>query len=191
VRHEVYVDAGYTWPGKFRISGYFDYESVTTDSNHRNFQAGTNTASPFVPPTATSYNWKAKLVDHNYAYGFGVEVPVLKDKLDLVASWGYEKANGDADFVSQNNVVALYNIGNYDNYTKKAINVKMIYKVNKNLNITAGYAYEKYRYNDAATDGYLFVVPAANPVNNNYLTGVGIDQNYEANVWFLTATYKF
>ncbi len=192
-RQEFYFDAEYTWPEMFKVSGYFDYEYVITDSLHRSFvQPPNSNGIPTNPPTFTNYNWANTIKDKNYAYGFGVEVPVIKNKLDVVAAWGYEKASGKTEFAAQQNSnVSLVNISNYDDYTKKAINAKVIYKVSKNLDLTAGYAYEKYFYNDAEYQGYLLFVPASSPVNNNYLTGAYADHDYEASLWFLSATYRF
>lgn len=181
-RHEVYVDATYTWPERVSISGYFDYERAITDSSHRNF---TTSADPTVPPTTTNYNWSATLKDDNYAYGFGVNVPILKNRLNIVAAWGYEKADGHAEFASQDNIVSLVNIGNYDDYTKKAINAKAIYRLNRNVDVTAGYAYERLKYNDISYAGYTLVPGTA------FLTGAYADHDYEAHLWFMSATYRF
>lgn len=200
-RHEVYFDAQYIFLELFKISAYFDYEWVTAVSRHRNFVPGLSgspedpaeTTNPANPSTGNStFNWRATLKDNNYAYGIGVEIPVIKNRLNLVAAWGYERASGEADF-SDNialsnsaNTITLTDIGHYDDYSKKAVNAKVVYKVNLNLDLVAGYAYEKYKYNDASYEGYTLV-----PTAGNYLTGAYADHDYEAHLWFLSATYRF
>jgi hypothetical protein len=59
--------------------------------------------------------------------------------------------------------------------------------------LTAGYAYENYKYNDALLDGYqYFGTFAGTGINNRgYLTGAYKDQSYKANVAFFSVAYKF
>jgi hypothetical protein len=56
--------------------------------------------------------------------------------------------------------------------------------------LTAGYAYESYKYNDAAWDNYVYV-PATSGSNGAFLTGAYANPGYHANVVFLGATYHF
>lgn len=193
LRHEFLVDASYTLPEVVKFTGYFDYEAVQVDTAHRYFPGtAAGQPNPDVAPNATNgYNWTSKLRDDNYAYGISAEVPVIKNKLDFIASWGYEKADGQVDFASQNDVKGLTHIPNYDDYTKKSINAKAVYKFTKDLNLTAGYAYEKYEYNDAEYNNYLYYVPGATVGKSNFLSGAYNDHNYEANLFYLTAAYKF
>jgi hypothetical protein len=57
----------------------------------------------------------------------------------------------------------------------------------KSATITAGYAYEQFELNDAQLAGYRYTVGAP----DSYLTGAYKDQNYNANVFFMSLTYKF
>jgi len=184
-RHEVLFDAKYELPELAKFTAYFDYERVVNDSTHRKAATAFNPDS--APIANTDYNWTAKLTDDNYAYGVGVEVPVIKHKLDLMVSWNYEKADGRADFTTQG-TTALIDIPQYDDYTKKSVNTKAIYHFNKNLDLSAGYYYARYDYNDISTDNY----PANFAVNaTNFLSGAYKDHDYEAHVGYLTAAYKF
>lgn len=188
-RHEYFVDVAYALPGRFKVSGFFDYETVKYDSYHRNF---TTSADVNAAATSSNYNWDAELKDKNFAYGIGVEVPVAK-KIDLVTSWMYEKANGKADFESQNNYGTPIDITEYDDYKKSAFNTKVIYKVVKNLDVAFGYAYERLKYDDDQWNGYQNVVYSTSaPIQpNTFLTGAYQDNHYSANIVYLAAKYKF
>jgi hypothetical protein len=60
----------------------------------------------------------------------------------------------------------------------------------KSLSVAAGYAYEKYDYNDVQYDGYQFV-PAVTGTNGAYLTGAYNNASYESNLVFMTLSYRF
>ena len=186
-RNEYYVDASYEMPDLFKIGAFFDYETVKNDSYHRNF---INNADVSTPPTSTNYNWSAKLEDKNYSYGVGLTIPVVKNTLKFATSWTYEKANGKADFASQNNYGTPLNIDQYDDYKKQAFNAKAVYKAAKNMDVTLGYAYESYKYQDAQYDGYQYVMNNTTSPNT-YLTGAYANPNYNANIVYLTVAYKF
>jgi len=55
----------------------------------------------------------------------------------------------------------------------------------ESLAFTLGWAYEKYVYDDAQYNGYQYAPGTA------YLTGAYANPNYRANVYFLSAAYKF
>jgi hypothetical protein len=82
----------------------------------------------------------------------------------------------------------------WDDYTKYALKFKAAYNLTKSLTISAGYVYERFRYNDIQLDGYQFVNPLGGPVAGSsgaYLTGYQKDQSYRANLIFGGITYNF
>lgn len=186
-RHEVLFDAAYELPGVFKVSGYFDYEKVKDESNHRYFQTGGNpdpsSGTTISGTTYTSYNWSATLNDENIGYGAAVEVPIVKDKLDFLTSWDYARADGKVVFRPSG--PALVFIDHYDDYVKKTLNAKFICKLTRELKLTAGYLYENYEYVDQEFDGYQFVL------GTNAFSGAYADHDYEAHVGYLMASYRF
>ncbi|MBI1920276.1 MAG: MtrB/PioB family outer membrane beta-barrel protein [Geobacter sp.] len=185
-RHEVLFDAAYELPGVFKVSGYFDYEKMKDESNHRYFQSGGVGANPDPGSgvnVATSYNWTATLNDENIGYGAAVEVPIIKDRLDFIASWDYAEADGAVEFVTFG--PSLQDIPAYDDYVKKTLNAKAVYKMTRALTLTAGYLYENYEYIDQELQNYQFVL------GTNAFSGAYADHDYEAHVGYLMATYRF
>jgi len=190
-RNEYYADVAYTMPERFKLTAFVNYEQVIAKSYHRYISpSGSFSFDPSASPVNTSYNWSEDLTDKSWMYGFGLEVPAIKDRLTFVASWIYEKANGQADFSSQNNLGTPLNISPYNDYTKQGLNLKAIYKATKNLDLTLGFAYEKFEYKDEQWDGYQNVMTSAvSP--NTYLTGAYNYQNYDVNMLYFMASYKF
>ena len=85
-------------------------------------------------------------------------------------------------------------IMNWDDYTKYSFVFKAAYHFSKSLTVSAGYAYERFKYNDVQLDDYQFVNPPGGPVTGSsgaYLTGYQKDQSYRANLVFGGVTYTF
>lgn len=190
-RNEYYADVAYTMPERFKLTAFVNYEEVKAKSYHRYISpSGTFSFDPGAAPVANSYNWSENLTDKNWMYGLGLEVPAIKDRLTFVASWIYEKTDGQADFSSQNNFGAPLNIASYDDYTKQGLDLKAIYKATRSLDLTLGFAYERFTISDAQWDGYQYVVSSAG-VPVTYLSGAYSDQNYNVSMVYFMASYKF
>jgi len=81
-----------------------------------------------------------------------------------------------------------------DDTKRTSINLKGIYSYDKNWSFTLGYAYERWRYSDAGYNGYQYTIPfpaVSNNTSQSYLNGYLAFNNYNANIVFLRATYKF
>lgn len=205
-RYEIYGSVSYGDPSKVRATLFADYEKVKYDSYHRNVGAGScpvrNTAGvitadncfdPGTTQNATAYNWAARNEDENWAFGVGVDWPVMP-KLLLKASYLYVKTDGSADIVSQNNFGTPLPIGAYDDTKTQSFNIKAIYTHDKNWQFTGGYAYEKYDYSDDQYNGYQFTIPfpgVSTNTSQSYFNGFNAFTNYKANIFYLLATYRF
>ena len=201
-RKELYLSASFGDPSKVRATAFYDVEWITYDSFHRNIGAGscpvTNTSGqitanncfdPNTPPNATAYNWSAKNKDKNWLAGIGVDWPAMANLL-VKASYLYVKTDGKADIVTQNNFGNPLPITAYDDTKTHSFNLRAIWDINRNWQMTAGYAYEKYEYSDDQYNGYQFTVPAASN-QTSYLNGFNAFTNYKANIVYLLGTYRF
>lgn len=199
-REDIYLSASWGDPSKIRITGFGDYERITYDSNHRNVgvgscdsKTGPNCFDPSAPPSSSSFNWSARNRDHNWVLGVGADWPAT-ERLMLKGSLLYYETDGSADIASQNNFGNPLPITAYDDTRRLSFNLKGIWTYDKNWSFTLGYAYERWRYNDAAYDGYQYTIPSPGVTNNtaqSYLNGYLAFNNYNANVVYLLATYKF
>jgi hypothetical protein len=66
--------------------------------------------------------------------------------------------------------------------------------VNKHWSVTGGYAYERYSYSDDQFNGYTNTIPfpgVTDKTNQSYLNGWNANTPYNANIFYLTATYAF
>jgi MtrB/PioB family decaheme-associated outer membrane protein len=204
-QHEFILDGSYDWKG-VKFFGFFDYDMTWTDQQLRQATTGgSNPASGLV--SSTGFNWRAGLKNDNYAYGTGTSFPIIKNKLAFIVQYDFEKNNGTADFTSQFRNAAitnanLLNINPWDDYTKQSISARFKYDVTKQFGLMFGYIYSQFRYNDGqlpavdpnqtstTINGYRYVLPATGAAST-YLTGAYADQNYNANIFYVRAMYKF
>lgn len=182
--HSLYFDTAWTVPGKISLNGFVGYEKTDNDSSHRNFLTD---ADPATAATSSNYNWEETLSGDYWVYGLSALVPVIPDTVDFVASFEYQDSDGQATFTRQI-APALSDVDESDDYTRKLVQAKAIYKYAKNMDITLGYVYEKYEYSDAQYNGYTYTV--GSPINT-YLSGAYADASYEANVGYLIVKYGF
>ncbi len=195
-RHELGINADYLIGKITKVYGYGDYGWIKFDQSQHKI--------PLLPFSPTEGNWEAKQKDRTYGYGIGSEIFVIPKKLTLVFQHDYLKSNGSVDFtldpalfdptngigtgIGANN--KNIDISRWDDYTRYSFKFKGVYNFKKFLTASAGYGYERFKYNDAQLDGYQYV-PATSGSNGGYLTGAYKDQSYGAHLIFAGLTYKF
>ena len=153
----------------------------------------TDCYNPNTPPNSVAYNWSAQNKDRNWLAGIGVDWPALPNLL-VKASYLYVKTDGKADITAQNNFGNPLPISAYDDTKTQSFNLKAIWDVNKNWQVTGGYAYEKYEYSDDQYNGYQYTIPfpgVSNNASQSYLNGFNAFTNYKANIFYALATYRF
>lgn len=193
-KNGVNVDGDYLLMKLARLFAYFDYEYVKFQQFQRQMPSPTDRYNPALPPTSTAFNWTVSQTEKNYAYGIGTDLYILPKKLTLRLATNYYKSSGFQDFsylLGSNPLPAgrtndNIDISSWDNYRITNYMIKAMYDVHKSLSLIAGWAYEKYTYDDAQFNGYQYV-----PGTQGYFTGAYRDPGYRANVYFLSATYKF
>jgi len=199
-RYELYGSASFGDFSRFRVTLFGDYEEIKYDAAHRyigsvpcNAASGPLCNDPTQPPFANAYNWWSNVKDRNWVAGIGADVPV-NEQLMLKGSVLYYETDGSADFTSQNNFGSPLPIGNFDDTKRTSVNLKAIYTLNKNWSFTAGYAFEKWRYNDISHDGQTYTIPfpgVTNSTTQSYLNGYLGNTDYEANIFYVIGTYRF
>ena len=198
-RYEYYVSAGYGDPSKFRALLFADIEFVQYESRHRVGTGDPNPDGPPQPPApalSTTYTWTADNKDRSWQTGLAVDWQAMP-KLAFKGSFVYAETRGTADFAAQPGTIlaapGLIGIGNFDNTRRIALNLRGIYQHDKNWRITGGYAFEQYRYDDVAYNGFRYTIPAGGPTftQTSYYTGQLAFQDYTAHIVYLYATYKF
>jgi len=195
--NSISMDADYMIGRFAKLFGYFAFERIKSNQFQRQFTPA-DSPNPSASPTGNAFNWDLKQKDREYDYGIGAEVYVIPKKLTFTLKHDYVRSNGSTDLTyylganplpagrTQDNI----DISNWDDYRLKAYLVKAVYDVTKRLSFSIGYAYEKFRYNDAQIEGYQFV-PATAGTNGAYLTGAYREPSYSSSIVFFGATYKF
>ena len=196
-RQELYFSAGYGDINNFRIFAFADIEFVTYDSTHRNIGGGTcsvanpNCFDPTTPANNTEYNWDATNKDRNIVLGIGADW-VPKERWKLSGSVMTEKTNGTVDFSVQapaNPSPPVVPISNYDNVNKFSVNLKGTYAYTKQIDLMAGYAFERFRFDDISYTGYQYTTGSG--TSTSYLTGLNAFPNYTTNLAWVAAKAKF
>jgi hypothetical protein len=193
-RQEYYVSVSYGDPQSLRVTVFGDIEFIDYDSLHRNIGAGAcpvtspNCFDPNSPPTSTAYNWSAENKDTNWAVGAGVDWKPM-ERLTVKSSVIWSRTDGSADIVSQNNFGNPLPISAYDTTSKVSFNIKGIYRYTRNWELTGGYAYEQFRYNDLEYNDYQYVIPAG--ASTSYLSGAYAFPNYNTNIFYAVVNYRF
>ncbi len=190
-RQEYYGSFGWGDPKAIRVLAFGDIEYTTYDSNHRADTANTGNPNPATPPTATAYNWSARNKDTAWQIGLGADWAVIT-RFMLKSSLVYMQTNGRADFsVQPGGATTVFRpIENFDNTRRLSLNLKGVYEYSRNIELTAGYAYERYRFSDIGFDNTRYVVPGSGG-QEAYTTGQFAFQPYSANVVYGVAKYKF
>jgi MtrB/PioB family decaheme-associated outer membrane protein len=199
-RDEVYLSGSWGDAARLRLTAFGDVEHITYDSNHRQVgvspctaASGLNCFDPGQPPNANAFNWSAGNKDRNWVIGIGADWPAM-ERLMVKASVLYYHTDGSADISSQNNFGTPLPITAYDDTQHTSANLKGIYSYDKNWSFTLGYAYERWRYSDAGYNGYQYTIPfpgVSNNTSQSYLNGYLAFNNYNSNIVYLLATYKF
>jgi hypothetical protein len=110
-------------------------------------------------------------------------VPIVKDKLTLGASWNRVKSDGEGLFSTTANPLA--DLGASDDYTRDTVDVRLSYRVAKQLELTLGFQHEKLDYNDDRWKNYAYVSSAT------FLSGAYADTDYDINLGYLKMKYSF
>ncbi len=195
-RNEIDIDADYTFGKLLKLSAYYDYERIKLHQFQRNNPFnGTTLLAPTDTSNATNFNWVVTQKDESYNFGAGADIYVVPSVVTLRIRYDYMDSEGHADF-SYLTAAALtggrtndnIDLDNLDDYQKSSLTAKVIYNVTKALSVSAGYAYERYRYSDAQLNNYQYTYASGGA---NYLTGAYSAPSYNANIIFATVAYKF
>ena len=185
-RHAIYTDFVWRVNNKFTLNGFAGYEKTEADSDHRQFAVGES--ADIYNHTDSSFNWNQERNDDYWSCGLAFDVLNIIEKLDLHCAWQYQDSDGEVSFSSPNEL--LENINQSDDYDLQKLEVKLTYAIRANTDITLGYLYEKYDYDDLQFSDYEAFTPTGT-VPGSYLTGAYYDQDYKANVGYLMVSYNF
>ncbi len=198
-RSEFYGSISYGNPEKFRATLFGDIEFIHYNSYHRTVNASTcpdsspNCFDPNSPPTTTAFNWFGKLKDKNWTIEFAADWP-LREQLTFKGSAMIQETAGNVDFQSQtlddgSPATLLFPIRAYDNTKHRSVNPRVVYLLTRQVEITIGYAFEKYQYKDDQFAGYQYTIGSG--TTTSYLSGIYAFPDYRAHILYGTMRYLF
>ncbi len=183
---------------KFLLTGIANWGETTFDQSYRNTASGAS-PTPGGTQTATTFDWGTHNTQENWLFAVLADW-MATDKLKLTGSASWSETNGGVDFWSGSYAGAGgFNGGplvNYitDNTRTERYQIKGEYRINRNWSATAGYAYEKYDYEDDQMRGYASFYPYYQNLggtNNTWNSGAFTNPSYKNNIFFITAKYSF
>jgi hypothetical protein len=136
----------------------------------------------------TGANWFLKTVDETNTVGAGVDLGIIKDKLNLKVDGSYAKVDGDATFASNTPLLPWDHV---DETMLTKICGAFKYKATKALDLSLGYGYEKWSIKDYQYNGVTNVVVTAANVYRGLLTMNSLFKPYEVHSVIASATYRF
>jgi len=182
-RHELYADANMQLPAKIKLDTYAGYEYTESEFDSRRFNPGG--ADPTLPPDALNFNWSEEFDYDFFVIGSKVFIPIIA-RLDLVLNADYQFVDGNIDFARSAAAGApLGTITEADDYYKTTAGIKSIYKADDQWSITLGYAYEKSNLDDWRYDNFTYRSGSV------YLSGDGLDRDYEVHQVYALTSYRF
>ncbi len=185
-RHTLNTDFVWRATDKVTLSGFVGYEKTEADSDHRQFAAGES--ADIYDNTDSAFNWNQDRDDDYWACGLALDFPNIVKKLDLHCAWQYQDSDGEVSFSSPDGL--LEDINQSDDYDLQKLEVQLTYALRDNTDITLGYLYEKYDYDDLQFADYEAYTPTGT-IPGSYLTGAYYEQSYKANVGYLMVSYNF
>lgn len=179
-RHEIYLDANYEWASRSRFNVYVGYEYARSDLDNSWTSLASSPAN-----LAGSYLWGQETTYDFFVIGTSVSIPLLAS-LQMVVNVDYQLGDGGIDY-SQATVAdePLESLENADDFYKTQLGVKAIYTVNDAITLTAGYQFDKARLEEWYYDTYSYTA------DSYYLSGAGLDHDYETHQFYLIWTYRF
>lgn len=182
-RHEIYLDVNALLPAKIRLNTYAGYEYTKSNFDARRYNPGG--ADPTLPTTSTNYNWSQETSYDFVVIGGSLTVPVMH-QLELVLTADHQWVDGNIDFArSAAAGAALEPISDADDYYKTQLGAKGIYQATDAWSVTLGYLYEKSNLDEWGYTNYTYTP------GSDYLSGAGLDSDYEAHQFFITTTFHF
>jgi MtrB/PioB family decaheme-associated outer membrane protein len=182
-RHEVYADANITLPAKILLKTYAGYEYTESQYDARRFNPGG--ASQATRVDANNYNWSQEISYDFFVIGGLLSIPVM-NKLELVLNADYQMVDGNIDFVRDAAAGApLTTVTEADDYYKTAAGIKGIYKATDQWSFTLGYSYEKANLDEWKYENFTYRSGTV------YISGNGLDSDYEVHQVYAITTYRF
>jgi hypothetical protein len=198
-RKEIFGSISYGDPEKFRVTLFGDVEFIQYNSYHRTVNAGTcpanapNCFDPQSAPTTTAFNYGSQLKDKNWNVELGADWP-LTSRLVLKGSAMVQETRGAVDFQSQTlstqiPAALLFPISAYDNTKRRSITPRAVYSPSQRTELTIGYSFERYEYQDDQFNGYQYTIGSG--TTTSYLSGVYAFPGYETHILYGMLRVKF
>lgn len=184
-RHEFYADVNAQLPAKIRLNTHAGYEYTSSDFDARRYNPGG--ANPSGSTDANNYNWSEQTTYDFFVVGGSLTVPV-REQLDFVFTADHQWVDGNIDFARAAAAGAtLKTVTDADDYFKTQLGAKAIFRATESLSFTLGYLFEKSNLDDWKYMNYTYSPGSG----SYYLSGAGLDSDYEVHQVYVITRYHF
>jgi len=119
---------------------------------------------------------------------------VVNSKLVLKSSGLIQQTKGSVDFQSETlasgaPAALLFPITAYDNTRHVSLWPRAVYLLSRHFELTVGYSFEKYSYDDDQFNGYQYTVGTG--TTRSYLTGIYAFPDYKLHLGYGQIRYLF
>ena len=198
-------DVDWTAADWAQFTAFYSYEQHDARQKDRQWNPG-GLGDPYITePDYDSYsNWDASSEDRVHTVGGGVTFTLCPKTLYFDVNYAYTNASGDVTFYSAlgapDEMGAATDANTFlptpwtmvDQTILQRVNPKVRYRLDKNWNLTVGYLWEKFKFNDFTGSGYMAVpTNAAGEYNGAMLSGTWPFEDYEVSLAYAGVKYKF
>lgn len=187
--HGGLADLSYTHgPAQFHVFGGVEFGESTM---HTRLYRGTGGADiggadPDQADSTTAYNWGYTQRDTTYTLGAGMNVDLVKDRLNLQVQYDFTQNDGETDLhIPEASGVVREDLTPVNDYTQHNVNVRLTQVIAEGQTIGVGYTYTKLDFEDW---GYNQTVTDAQKLSDGYYN---VNPSYEAHAASIFYRYTF
>ncbi len=200
VFQSVSVDADYEVTDRIRVAPFYTFEFYKTHQRSRQWTPGA-IGDPYGQYTAveTPSNWTLEYRDVIHTPGINLDVVLVREKLNWSSQGSVAVADNKLNFDSgvgtaANDATAFVPIdaNDADDSYLMALNTRFDYAVKKDVSVSLGYAYERWRVqDDYIYNGYVPVEVTGAGAYGNLTTMDTMYKSYNVHAVYVQGSYRF
>ncbi len=127
--------------------------------------------------------------DQIHSVGTGLKLALIPERLDLDLTYTYSEVDGNIAFSSPSGTFADFEA--VDDTKIHTFNSKIKYHFTKNFTLSLGYLWEKFEYDDFATNGFSLVpINGAGDYQGALLAGT-LPEDYDIHIVYTQLTFRY
>src|SRR5262249_31558883 len=148
------------------------------------------------PGVDSANNWSADTHDDVNTFGAGFHSVLVPGKWNAKFEITYSKSDGQILFDSPIGGTLHFSpfplgpINNLDDVTRWVVMPEVEFQARHDLSLAFGYWYDSYNIKDFQVQGFMYIPTTAQGAYNGSILMGTLPKDYNANVFYVTLTYK-